>query len=149
MTHSQTSGQTNTDKEIKMAMERKVGKSTVKITGTAKSTGGNVRNQPMKEMTPVKKAAKESLIQDITNRFRVTAREARDIVTAVGTAAQAATSSNNPQSKGPANKNVVKQIKETAMAAATGKKGTTSDSVPVSGKMTSQYTGRYKRGTQR
>ena len=132
-----------------MAMERKVMKS-VKITGTAKSTGGNVRNQPMKEMTPVKKsAAKDNLIQDITNRFRVTAREARDIVTAVGTAAQAATSSNNPQSKGPANKNVVKQIKETAMAAATGKKGTTSDSVPVSGKMTSQYTGRYKRGTQR
>lgn len=108
----------------------------------------------LKKSGPAKPAykagAKEaSLIQDITNRFRVTAREARDIVTAVGTAAQAATSSKNPQSKGPANKNVVKQIKETATAAATGRKGTTSDSVPVSGKMTSQSTGRYKRGTQR
>ncbi len=92
---------------------------------------------------------KNSLIQDITNRFRVTAREARDIVTAVGTFAQAATSSKNPQSKGPAGKNLVKQVKETASAAATGKKGTTSDRVPVSGKMTSQSTGRYTRGSSR
>ena len=28
-----------------MAMERKISKPAVKITGTAKSTGGNVRNQ--------------------------------------------------------------------------------------------------------
>jgi hypothetical protein len=56
MTHSQTSGQTNTDKEIKMAMERRVGKSTVKITGTAKSTGGNTRNQPMKQAVVAKSA---------------------------------------------------------------------------------------------
>lgn len=133
-----------------MAMERKISKPAVKITGTAKSTGGNVRNQPMKEMTPVKKsAAKDNLIQDITNRFRVTAREARDIVTAVGTLAQSATSSKNPQSQGPAGKNLIKQVKETASAAATGKKGTTSDRVPVSGKMTSQSTGRYNRGNQR
>jgi hypothetical protein len=56
MTHSQTSGQTNTDKEIKMAMERKFGKSTVKITGTAKSTGGNAKNQPMKSTAVAKSA---------------------------------------------------------------------------------------------
>jgi hypothetical protein len=56
MTHSQTSGQTNTDKEIKMAMERRVGKSTVKITGTAKSTGGNAKNQPMKQTAVAKSA---------------------------------------------------------------------------------------------
>ena len=117
-----------------MAMERRVGKSAVKITGTAKSTGGNVRNQPMKEMTPVKKsAAKDNLIQDITNRFRVTAREARDIVTAVGTAVGAATSKDITYNKGSrakavsaAAKNLGTQIKETGVAATTGKKGTTS-----------------------
>jgi hypothetical protein len=92
---------------------------------------------------------KESVIQDITNRFRVTAREARDIVTAVGTMAQTATSSKSPQSKGPSGKNLVKQVKETAVAAATGKKGTTSDKVPYTGSMTAQYTGRYSRGTKR
>jgi hypothetical protein len=32
---------------------------------------------------------KKSLIQDITNRYRVTAREARDIVTAISTTARA------------------------------------------------------------
>jgi hypothetical protein len=55
MTHSQTSGQTNTDKEIKMAMERKI-KTAVKITGTAKSTGGNARNQTMKQTAVAKSA---------------------------------------------------------------------------------------------
>ncbi len=107
----------------------------------------------LKKSGPAKPAykagEKENLIQDITNRFRVTAREARDIVTAVGTLAQSSTSSKNPQSQGPAVKNLVKQVKETASAAATGKKGTTSDRVPVSGKMTSQTTGRYSRGSSR
>ena len=76
---------------------------------------------------------KASLIQDITNRFRVTAREARDIVTAVGTAAGAATSKDITYGSGSrskavtaAAKNLKKQIKETAVAATTGKKGTTS-----------------------
>jgi hypothetical protein len=55
MTHSQTSGQTNTDKEIKMAMERKIMKA-VKITGTARSTGGNAKNQPMKQTAVAKSA---------------------------------------------------------------------------------------------
>ena len=49
MTHSQTSGQTNTDKDSKMATMKKA---SVKITGTAKSTGGNAKNQPMKEAKP-------------------------------------------------------------------------------------------------
>jgi hypothetical protein len=49
MTHLQTNGHNNTDKEIKMAMERKIKKSPVKITGTAKSTGGNAKNEPMKK----------------------------------------------------------------------------------------------------
>jgi hypothetical protein len=137
MTHLQTNGHNNTDKDKKM--ERKFNKMEKKT--QLKKSG------PAK---PAYKAGeKENLIQDITNRFRVTAREARDIVTAVGTLAQSSTSSKNPQSKGPAVKNLVKQVKETASAAATGKKGTTSDRVPVSGKMTSQTTGRYSRGSSR
>jgi hypothetical protein len=69
----------------------------------------------------------KSLIQDITNRFRVTAREARDIVTAVNTASQALLSKNVNQRPGAiqaAALDVKKQVKETANAAATGKKGT-------------------------
>jgi len=81
---------------------------------------------------------KASLIQDITNRYRVTAREARDIVTAVGTVGNAAyntvTNKTNPfkatqTSKAnnvAAVKNLVKQVKETAIANVTGVKGTTS-----------------------
>jgi hypothetical protein len=138
MTHLQTNGHNNTDKEIKMAMERKIGKSPVKITGTAKSTGGNAKNEPMK-----KAEAKANLIQDITNRFRVTAREARDIVTSVGTAMNA----EGKKQLNASNKNVVKQVKETAVAAVTGKKGTTSDQATL--KMQKKVPNVYTKGTQR
>lgn len=70
---------------------------------------------------------KKSLIQDITNRYRVTAREARDIVTAVGSAATAARKSvQKDMPVGKVIKDVAKQVKEVGTAAATGKKGTTS-----------------------
>jgi hypothetical protein len=80
----------------------------------------------------------EKLIQGITNRYRVTAREARDIVTAVGTSASSLGNTfykdNNPlkltttskKNNAASAKNLVKQVKETAVAAVTGKKGTTS-----------------------
>jgi hypothetical protein len=70
--------------------------------------------------------AGSNIVQDITNRFRVTAREARDIVTAVNTAGQAATNKNirSPQTIKNAATDVKKQVKETVRAAATGKKGT-------------------------
>ena len=94
---------------------------------------------------------KKSLIQDITNRYRVTAREARDIVTAVGTLGRTVVdkniipggSSNSLAGKKmdtgasvsrksiieAATRNLVKQTKETASAASSGKKGTTSAKV--------------------
>ena len=77
-----------------------------------------------------KKKDQESLIQDITNRFRVTAREARDIVTSVANAASVGYANMGPKTKaGPQTgkmlKDIGKQVKETAVAAATGKKGTT------------------------
>ncbi len=104
----------------------------------------------MKKSAPAKTAPKGgSGLAAVAKRFGITAREARDIATAVGTLAQTVTSSKSPQSKGPSGKNLIKQVKETAVAAATGKKGTTSDKVPYTGSMTAQYTGRYSRGTKR
>ena len=72
-----------------------------------------------------KPSGMEKLVQDVTNRYRVTAREARDIVTAVSTAADVF-STQKPKNQAAANKNVVKQVKETVKAATTGQKGTTS-----------------------
>ena len=94
---------------------------------------------------------KKSLIQDITNRYRVTAREARDIVTAVGTlgrtivdknvapdytkrnsnAGKAALTAGEPRKSvtEAAGRNLVKQVRETASSAVKGKKGTTSAKV--------------------
>ena len=94
---------------------------------------------------------KKSLIQDITNRYRVTAREARDIVTAVGTLGRTVVDRNiipggsNNSLAGKkmdtgasvsrksiieaATRNLVKQTRETASAASKGKKGTTSAKV--------------------
>ena len=97
---------------------------------------------------------KKSLIQDITNRYRVTAREARDIVTAVGTLGRTVIDRNiipggssnslaGSIKKGndtgasvskrsqieAATRNLVKQTRETVSAASKGKKGTTSAKV--------------------
>ena len=90
-----------------------------------------------KPKTTSKPNAVEKLIQDVTNRYRVTAREARDIVTAVGTVAKIPvtkyikenTSLGNDSPAKAALKNLGQQIKETGKAAATGKKGTKSDRI--------------------
>jgi hypothetical protein len=94
----------------------------------------------------------KSVIQDITNRYRVTAREARDIVTAVGDVGFKVLpgSAKDPAAKGPVLKNLAKQVKETGRAAVTGKKGTTSDIIgkAVPGKRGVVNVG-YTKGTQR
>lgn len=67
----------------------------------------------------------EKLIQDVTNRYRVTAREARDIVTSVSSAAKAAATSGPTSSATKATVgNIGKQVKEVASAAKSGKVGT-------------------------
>ena len=66
-----------------------------------------------------------STVAAVAKRFGVTAREARDIATAVGSAATAIRKS--PQEGMPVKKivkNVAKQVKEVGTAATTGKKGT-------------------------
>ena len=98
----------------------------------------------------------KSLIQDITNRYRVTAREARDIVTAVGTVAGRAAKGGDATGKGKDIANLKKQIKEVGVAAKTGKKGTTSDiegrtvEMPKgSGRYTLDRTYGYEKGKKR
>jgi hypothetical protein len=79
---------------------------------------------------------KKSLVQDITNRYRVTAREARDIVTAVGTLIE---SPNVGKVKQGAS-NLKKQIAEVGPATQ-GKKGTTSDKAVPRERKRSNVTG--------
>lgn len=87
-----------------------------------------------------------SIAQDITNRYRITAREARDIVTAVSTAARTVTDTNlrggvsevtkngkpvdNRKTRGEiqarAVRNIGKQVGEVYTAATKGKSGTKS-----------------------
>ena len=107
-----------------------------------------------KEMAPTKKTqAKENLIQDITNRFRVTAREARDIVTAVGNiGAVVRDQSKTGALGGTANqlkaaaKEVKKQVGETAKAATSGAKGTPSKKyMTITGDQPARLMGSNKR----
>ncbi len=106
-----------------------------------------------------KEKDKKSLIQDITNRYRVTAREARDIVTAVSTAARTVTDRNlssgvsavtkrgkgvGPrESRGETQarsvRNIAKQVGEVYTAATKGKSGTKSAQIK-SNKSKSGYT---------
>jgi hypothetical protein len=66
-----------------------------------------------------------STVAAVAKRFGVTAREARDIATAVGTLAQTRKTSAGG-TKEEARKNLKKQIKEVGSAAIKGKKGTPS-----------------------
>ena len=92
------------------------------------------------------KKNKQSIVDDITKRFRVTAREARDIVTAVSTAARTVTDSNvrgraldvtkrnkpvgttysGSDTRAKAARNLAKQVGEVYTAATKGKSGTKS-----------------------
>ena len=103
----------------------------------------------MKKTAAKKPAAKPSTIQQVAKRFGITAREARDIATAVSTAARAVTGAGNPERgqdfpvavmkkgsrvgsvtpgdvKSLAAKNLAKQVGEVYTAATKGKSGTQS-----------------------
>ena len=113
--------------EKKLAQKAKAKKPTVVESGNKSGLQAKAVAKAMdKKKAPAKGGSNpaEKLIQNITNRYRVTAREARDIVTAVGTAAKA------PKFAG----NVVKQVKEAATAAATGKKGESAYVISKNGK---------------
>ena len=105
--------------------------------------------RPKSTKGPVKAKDKDnkSLIQDITNRYRVTVREARDIVTAVSTAARTVADPNMrnfgtsattrrgevvggrmtaSQVRAKSARNIAKQVGEVYTAATKGKSGTKS-----------------------
>ncbi len=99
-----------------------------------------------KELKPLNEGSRKksggSLVSEVAKRYKITAREVRDIATALGTAAQ---STRNPNVLGTkakagastrptATKIIAKQVKEAAVAAATGKKGTTSPRLRDTGK---------------
>jgi hypothetical protein len=66
--------------------------------------------------------ANNNPLNAVAKRFGITVREARDIATAVSTATS---KSGKFLGRGTAIKDIKTQVKETARAAATGKKGTT------------------------
>jgi hypothetical protein len=146
-----------------------------KVRDAGYSTSDFKKASPSKKtMAPKPKPnAAEKVIQDITNRYRVTAREARDIVTAVGTLGRAVVDKNiipggsNNSLAGKkidtgdsvsrksiieaATRNLVKQTKETGSAASKGKKGTTSAKVNTDtrDKMGNPRGGRYDAAKKR
>ncbi len=91
-----------------------------------------------KELKPLKEGSRSksggSTLSAVAKRFGITAREARDIATAVGSAATAIRKS--PQEGMPVKKivkNVAKQVKEVGTAATSGKKvARDADSVNIS-----------------
>jgi len=68
-----------------------------------------------------------SAIDKIAKRYKITAREARDIATALGTIGVRASTMAKHKDPGNPGKNLARQIKEVGTAAVKGKKGTTSD----------------------
>jgi hypothetical protein len=96
-----------------------------KFIGTNEATKAKEMKR-IREGKPTYTTSKPSTVQQVAKRFGITAREARDIATAVGSAAQAIRKS--PQEGMPVKKivkDVAKQVKEVGTAAKTGKKGTT------------------------
>jgi hypothetical protein len=87
---------------------------------------------PLKSsVNPAKKKSPKPLKQPtglaaVAKRFNITAREARDIATAVGTSMQGRKSEAGG-TKDFARENLIRQIKEVGTAAKSGKKGSTSD----------------------
>jgi len=72
-------------------------------------------------------APKKNAMSEIKKRYGITAREARDIATAVGTLGKVVTTvPGKGLSVKKSAKNLAKQVKETATAATRGRTGTTS-----------------------
>jgi hypothetical protein len=106
----------------------------------AAAQAGRVREKgydtsAFKKAAPAKPAAKPaarsksgaSTVAAVAKRFGVTAREARDIATALGTAATNVKTGATKSFKTKDVENIKRQVKETARAAVTGKKGTASN----------------------
>lgn len=106
-----------------------------------------------------KKKKQLSPLEKVAKRYKITAREARDITTAIGNVVDSAYQyaiqnyvndhkgmRSSPKVIKKAAKDVVKQVKETGRAATTGKKGTTAGQVSeLPGEFPYTYTKGQKR----
>jgi hypothetical protein len=71
--------------------------------------------------------AGSGVISKVAGRAKSTAREVRDVPTAVGTSVMGYLNPSGIVKRGPSTKNLAKQVKEAGRAVLTGKKGTASD----------------------
>ena len=100
----------------------------------------------LRTLKPIKSERGSSTISKVVKRAAVTAREARDVVTAAGTVAKGV-KENKKFYTGGTVKNLKKQIVETGRAAVTGKRGTESDQIVSSQKnkgASAQFTGQSR-----
>jgi hypothetical protein len=115
---------------MKMKKTAQVKKQTPQMKKTA-AANAKLKQTNLDKTAGSRSKAGASTVAAVAKRFGVTAREARDIATALGTVAGRAVTgtygANDPTAKGKATKNLKKQIKEVGVAAIKGKKGTTSD----------------------
>ena len=118
-----------------MAQMRKTPKgqsSTGKFIGTMEATKAKElkrikEGKPTYVGKPARSKAGASTAAAVGKRFGITAREARDIATALGTAATNVKTGATKSFKTKDVENIKRQVKETARAAVTGKKGTASN----------------------
>jgi len=93
-----------------------------------------------------------SAIDKVAKRYKITAREARDIAKAVSNATVLAKTTTKGDyatvkgSVGKATRNIAKQVGETARAAATGKKGTRAGKITTK---SGEYPYGFKQGKKR
>jgi hypothetical protein len=117
---------------LKKTTEKMKSNPKVKITGSA-SSKPQVSGSMSKSQPTTRSKSGASTVAAVAKRFGVTAREARDIATAIGNVGavvrnQSKTGALGGAKKqlGAAAKEIKKQVGETAKAATTGKKGTPS-----------------------
>jgi hypothetical protein len=128
------------DESAKRSAAKRVSYSPTPMSAAAKAKAAAAGKATGVKTSARKPKAGTSTVSKVVGRAKTTAREARDVVTAVGTSARSRLNTRSyrsasgglkstPTSKAntaAADKNLKKQLKETAMAAMTGKKGTTS-----------------------
>ena len=106
--------------------------STGKFIGTMEATKAKElkrikEGKPTYVGKPARSKAGASTAAAVGKRFGITAREARDIATALGTAATNVKTGATKSFKTKDVEKIKRQVKETARAAVTGKKGTASN----------------------
>ena len=109
----------------KESKARTTARNAAKTRAVKKAASTQLKQTNLDKTAGTRSKSGASTVAAVAKRFGVTAREARDIATAVGTLAQTRKTSAGG-TKEEARKNLKKQIKEVGSAAIKGKKGTPS-----------------------